>query len=162
MAIFKLINETFMTSSLKIEAKNMEVSWDHFKDFKNICKYGKQLEEAFYKTNKENFYQEELVSWAINISKNNPRIVDTTFFNTKDTNNIILLLTTDVPSFHNIELFDRKIDINMNTDSKIYNFVISIIEINNDEIKNKDLIFPPEWIKDEKLTTKLNNMKYFI
>jgi hypothetical protein len=160
MAIFKLINEECNTPTLKIKVSNMEISYDHWKSFKNIVRLGKQLEDAFYKVSIDDFYSNELPMWAINILKENKRIEKAEFYNEDIVNETILLLTTDVPIFRDTTMYSRSISIIIGDKSKYHQFII--IEVTNDELKEYKSLQPMSWIKNEELTTKLNNLKYFI
>lgn len=154
MNVFKTLNSTIEKSAYTIKIANIDASAYHWGSEKQIACYLDEVENFLY--DKENF-DKNMILHAIELVKSNTRIQDLKFYSIPENNEMLLLATTNVRKFKETDPFSRKISIEF----KKHKFVFSIIEVLEEEKKQKDFAIPSNWKLEEKLQRRFSLMNNY-
>lgn len=155
--IFKTVNSKLEKTAYTTEIKNINLATYHWGSEKNIQSYLDEVENFLY--NKETF-NKNIILHAIKLMKGNHRVLDAKFYRIPEENKLILLTTTAVQKFKEVETFAREMNIQFKRE-KFSFAIVELLEKEAEEIKAGTKTIPANWVLDEPLTSRLDKMKHY-
>lgn len=155
--IFKTINAKLEKSSYNAEIKNIDLASGHWGSEKKVFEYLDEIETFSYD---KSSFDKKLVLHALKLLKENPRISDMKFYRVPEENRIILLCSTKVTKFKDVDIFQREMAIALKRDKLSFS-IIEILPEESEQLKKGEKTIPESWKLDEQMTDRLNKLKHY-